>query len=353
VQVLAGDIGGTKTLLAICEVSPVGGRGGAPSVEVLASSRYESHGYPGLGAICRIFASEIGQPMPRYAGFGVAGPVSNGRSHTTNLPWILDERDLAVAIGAESVCLANDFQTLALGIAAVKPTHLAALNPGAADASGPWAVLGAGTGLGEAISTVGPSGHREIFASEGGHASFAPRNELEMGVLRFLLQRHEHVSWERVLSGDGLVNLVEALAHLQRQKPPADLEEAIAHDRRNAPPVVTRKAGEGDPLCRAAVQLFCELYGAEAGNLALKALATGGVYVAGGIAPKILDFMIDGRFREAFCAKGRMRPLLERIPVQIVLDGKAGLLGAAALAARAALLASQTRHQKATDPDES
>ncbi|HTO98359.1 MAG TPA: glucokinase [Myxococcales bacterium] len=349
-QVLAGDIGGTKTLLAICDVSPLAGRGGAPTVEVLASNRYDSHGYPGLGVICRLFASEIGRPMPRFAGFGVAGPVSNGRCHTTNLPWILDERELAPAIGVESVYLANDFQTLALGIAAVKPTHLAALNPGAADASGPWAVLGAGTGLGEAISTVGSAGQREIFASEGGHASFAPRNEFEMGILRFLLQRHDHVSWERVLCGDGLVNLVEALAHLKKEKPPAEVEEAIAHDRRNAPPLITAKAAEGDPLCRAAVQQFCELYGAEAGNLALKALATGGVYVAGGIAPRILDFMTDGRFREAFCAKGRMRPLLEKIPVRIVLDNKAGLMGAATLAARAAQLS--PREKKATKANE-
>jgi glucokinase len=347
VQVLAGDIGGTKTLLAICEVSPVGARTGPPSVEVLASRRYDSHSYPGLGVICRAFASEVGRPMPRFAGFGVAGPVANGRSHTTNLPWILDERDLAQAVGVESVRLANDFHTLALGIAAVKPNHLVALNPGESDATGPWAVLGAGTGLGEAISTVGASGEREVLASEGGHTSFAPRTELEMGVLRFLLQRYEHVSWERLLSGEGLVNLVEALAQITRRKPSAELAETIAHDRRDAPPAITRGAAEGDPLCLDAVHLFCELYGAEAGNLALKALATGGVFVAGGIAPKILDFMTDGRFRQAFCAKGRMRQVLEKIPVRIVLDSKVGVLGAAAMAAHAAL-APQTRQTKAT-----
>ncbi|MGZ6124914.1 MAG: glucokinase, partial [Myxococcales bacterium] len=229
--------------------------------------------------------------------------------------------------------------------------HLVSLNEGVSDPSGPWVVIGAGTGLGEAIAALGASGEREVLASEGGHTSFAPRTELEMGVLRFLLQRYEHVSWERLLSGDGLVNLVEALAQITRRKPAPELADAIAHDRRNAPSAITRRAGEGDALCRDAVHLFCSLYGAEAGNLALKALATGGVFVAGGIAPKILDFMIDGRFREGFHAKGRMRPLLEQMPVQVVLDAKVGLLGAAALAARAAQLAPQTRHTKATSPE--
>src|SRR4051812_8142042 len=153
--------------------------------------------------------------MPRFAGFGIAGPVANGRSYTTNLPWIVDERDLALAVGVETVRLANDFHTLALGIPAVKPSHLVPLNPGVSDPAGPSAVIGAGTGLGEAITTMGASGQREVLASEGGHASFAPRNELEIAVLRFLLQRYDHVSWERVLSGDGLVCLVEALAHIQ------------------------------------------------------------------------------------------------------------------------------------------
>jgi glucokinase len=293
----------------------------------------------------------VDRPMPRFAGFGIAGPVADGRSHTTNLPWIVDERDLALAVGAETVRLANDFHTLALGIPAVKPSNLVSLNPGVSDPTGPSAVIGAGTGLGEAITTVGASGQREVLASEGGHSSFAPRNELEIAVLRFLLQRYDHVSWERLLSGDGLVCLVEALAHLQKREPAPELAEIIAHDRRNAPPAVTGGAAGGDPLCVDAVHLFCELYGAEAGNLALKCLATGGVFVAGGIAPKILDFLTDGRFQEAFCAKGRMRRLLERMPVRIVLDTKVGLLGAAALAARSAVLAPQTRHTKTTSAE--
>lgn len=349
-QVLAGDIGGTKTLLAICEVSEASERTGAPRIEVLASNRYDSRKFPGLGAICRAFAAEQARPMPAFAGFGVAGPVASGRSHTTNLPWILDEKDLAQSLGIASVKLANDFHTLALGIQSVEPKDLATLNEGVRDPRGPWAVIGAGTGLGEAIATLGASGQREVLATEGGHCSFAPRTELEIGVLRFLSQRYEHVSWERILSGDGLVNLAEALSHLSGLKPSQALADAIAHDRAQAPAHVTSGAAAGDPLCKNALELFCKLYGAEAGNFALKTLATGGVFVAGGIAPRIIESMKDGRFREAFFDKGRMRPLLEQIPVQVVLNTEAGLLGAAALAARQAHLQPQTRNVPAERP---
>jgi glucokinase len=249
---------------------------------------------------------------------------------------VLDERDLAQTLGIESVRLANDFHAVALGIPAVKPKDMVTLNEGRREPRGPWALIGAGTGLGQAIAMPVAEGGREVLATEGGHTSFAPRTELEIGVLRFLLGRYEHVSWERILSGDGLVNLTEAIAHLTDLKPGKALAETIAHDRRNAPAAVTSAARAGDALCRQAVELFCKLYGSEAGNLALKTLATGGVFVAGGIAPKILEFITDGRFLAGFLDKGRMRVLLERMPVQIVLDSQTGLLGAAALAAREA-----------------
>jgi glucokinase len=344
-QVLAGDIGGTKTLLAICEVG-AGERPGAPRIDVLESRRYDSRKFPGLGAICRAFADEVGRPVPRRAGFGVAGPVANGRSHTTNLPWILDEKDLALTLGIDSVRLANDFYALALGIQSVKPRDLITLNEGVREGKGPWAVIGAGTGLGEAIAMLNSTGEREVLATEGGHTSFAPRTELEIGVLRFLAQRYSHVSWERILSGEGLVNLTEALASITGLPIPAALAEAIREDRAQAPAQVTAAGQKGEPLCLQVLQLFCKLYGAEAGNLALKTLATGGVYVAGGIAPRMMDFMTDGRFREAFFDKGRMRVLLEQMPVQVVLDTEAGLLGAAALAARS----SPTRPTPAPSP---
>src|SRR5229473_2269716 len=199
-QVLAGDVGGTKTLLAIAEVGEAAGPAGGPPIVLRESRRYDSRQYPGLSSICRAFAEELGRSMPARAGFGVAGPVSGGRSHTTNLPWVIDQGELAAALGIQSVRLVNDFHALALGIPSVAPRDLAPLNEGVRDPSGPWAVLGA-------------SGRREVLSTEGGHSSFAPRNELEIAILRFLLRRYEHVSWERVLSGDGLVNVAEALAH--------------------------------------------------------------------------------------------------------------------------------------------
>jgi glucokinase len=348
-QVLAGDVGGTKTLLAIAEVG-VPGPAGVPSIELRESLRYDSRQYPGLAAICRTFAAEIGRALPRHAGFGVAGPVTGGRSHTTNLPWVLDERELAETLGIDSVQLANDFHALALGIPAVKPRDLVSLNAGVRDDRGPWALIGAGTGLGEAISVLDSSGRREVLASEGGHCSFAPRDETEVGILRFLLKRYEHVSWERVLSGDGLVNIAEALAHETGTPLPGDVARAVLYAREDAPAMVTDAARAADTVCRNALETFCSLYGAEAGNLALKALSTGGVYVAGGIAPKMLPELQEGRFRAAFLSKGRMRPLLETIPVQVVLDATTTVLGAAALAARRATLEPQTRHIVATTP---
>ena len=350
-QVLAGDIGGTKTLLAICEVTHGGGGGGR--VEVLEHRRYESSRYPGLGAICREFAEDLRKPLPRIAGFGVAGPVKNGRCQTTNLPWVLDERDLAVTIGIDSVRLANDFHVLGLGIAAVRSQDLVTLNEGVRDARGPWAIIGAGTGLGEAISTLGASGHREVLATEGGHTSFAPRNELEIGILRFCLRRWEHVSWERLVCGEGLVNLVEALHEITGLRYPPEVAHLLLEDRANAPAQITSSAVKGERLCVMAMETFCSLYGAEAGNLALKTLATGGVFIAGGIAPKVLDFLRDGRFREAFFGKGRMRPLLEQMPVQVVLDQNAGLLGAAALAAREVAVQSSPASHSSTTPGKS
>jgi len=341
-QVLAGDIGGTKTLLAICEVGAPAEPASAPTIEVLASSRYDSRKYPGLGSMCRAFAAELARPMPDFAGFGVAGPVANGRSHTTNLPWVLDEQDLARTLGIDTVRLANDFHALAVGIQAVGQADLVMLNEGVRVASGPCALIGAGTGLGEAVIVPGPSGRYTVIASEGGHADFAPRDEHEIGILRFLLQRYQHVSWERVLSGDGIVNLAEALSHLSGLPLPDAVVQAIRADRAGAPAVIT-SAAQTDPLCRRVMRTFASMYGAEAGNLALRTLATGGVFVAGGIAPKILPFLSDGAFRDGFLGKGRMRHLLEAMPVAVVLQPNTAVYGAALLAAHAATETAQAR----------
>ncbi|HVI22998.1 MAG TPA: glucokinase [Myxococcales bacterium] len=346
-EVLAGDIGGTKTLLAVAEVAA-----GQPSsglrIDLKSERRYESAKYPGLAAICQEYQRAEGGKLPAHAGFGVAGPVKNGRSQTTNLPWILDERDLARTLGFLTVRLANDFHALALGIPALGQAHLVTLQEGARDPLGPCALIGAGTGLGEAVLVPAGGPRYTVIATEGGHNDFAPRDETEIGILRFLLRRYQHVSWERVLSGDGIVNLAEALAEITRTPIPERIALAIASDRASAPALIT-SAAEDDPLCRRVLETFASIYGAEAGNLALKTLATGGVYIAGGIAPKVLPFLTDGRFRESFLAKGRMRHLLEAMPVSIMLQSDAALLGAAALAAHAATESREGRHMQATE----
>jgi glucokinase len=348
-QVLAGDIGGTKSLLAIAEVSE--SASGILRIRLLETRRYDSRQYPGLAAIALQFARDTGRTLPPFGGFGVAGPVKDGRSHTTNLPWVLDERDLCRVLDLRSVRLANDFHALALGLPAVDPKDLATLNEGTSDPLGPWALIGAGTGLGEALSVLGASRVREVLATEGGHTDFAPRNELEIAVLRFLQQRYpDHVSYERILSGEGLVSLAEAIAHVTSTPLSTPVAEAIRDDRADAPAAVT-DAATTDPACRRAVETFCSIYGAEAGNLALKSLATGGVFVAGGIGPRILGYLQDGRFREAFLSKGRMRPLLEAMPVRVVLDPDATVLGAAALAAQEATLPPQTRRTISSTPE--
>ena len=333
-QVLAGDIGGTKALLALVEVE-ASAPGTAPRARVVESRRYDSHAHPGLESICRAFAADLGRPLPKRAGFGIAGPVLEGRSVATNLPWVTDARDLKARLGAEQVVLVNDFVALGQGLAYVEANELLALNEGVRVAGGLVAVLGAGTGLGEALVLTDRAGVREVLPTEGGHASFSPRDEVEIGLLRFLLTRHEHVSWERLLSGDGLLNIAEGLAAHGRLKLPVALAEKLDADRSSCPAVVTDLARRGDPLCQKALQTFCSLYGAEAGNLALKSLPTGGIFVAGGIAPRITAELADGRFREAFLGKGRMRDLLTSIPVHVVLDPLTPLYGSAALAAMA------------------
>jgi glucokinase len=346
-QVLAGDIGGTKTLLAIAEVVPVGQSTSSLRIDLSGARRYDSRQFPGLAAICQQYERDEGRRLPPHAGFGVAGPVTKGHSQTTNLPWVLDERDLARTLGLATVRLVNDFHALALGILAVGQADLVMLNEGARDASGPCVLIGAGTGLGEAVLVPGAGGRYVVLASEGGHADFAPRDEQEIGILRFLLQRYQHVSWERVLSGDGLVNLSEALAHLTGLPLPETVARAIEADRAEAPAAISA-AAHGDPLCRRVLQTFASIYGAEAGNLALKTLATGGVYVAGGIAPKILPFLSDGTFREGFLGKGRMRHLLEAMPVAVVLQPNTAVFGAALLAASAATETAQVRPMERT-----
>jgi glucokinase len=266
-----------------------------------------------------------------HACFGVAGPVMRGRAEVTNLPWTVDAREAAAALRLGEVWLINDLEATAYGIAALPASDFVVLHAGAPGATGNAAVIAAGTGLGEAGLLWDGARHRP-FACEGGHATFAPTDDVQVRLLQYLLKRYAHVSWERVLSGPGLLSIYEFFRDAGAGEEPTWLRESLREGDPAA--VISRAALEGrSPLCARALDLFVALYGAEAGNLALKVLATGGVFLAGGIALKILPKLQEPTFREAFVAKGRARALLEAIPVRVIVNDKAALLGTARYAA--------------------
>ncbi|MGA9116435.1 MAG: glucokinase [Bacteroidota bacterium] len=319
-MILAGDIGGTKTLLAWVEES--GGELCLRRLESYPSSRFGS-----LGEILELFLS-VPSPAPlERAALGIAGPVVNGRCEATNLPWVVDAGETARRLSLPSVELINDLEAAAWGILRLGKKEREVLQSGLARPGGAIAVIAAGTGLGEG-GLVWDGRRYFPLPSEGGHVDFAPRNDLEADLLRFLAARHGRVSYERVLSGPGLHALYQFLRSRSGRPEPEDLKSEMAAG--DPPAVITRRASEGsDSLCSEALRLFVSLYGAEAGNLALKLLSTGGVYVAGGIAPRILAHMRNGPFMESFLDKGRFRPLLAAMPVCVVTHPHVAILGAA------------------------
>ncbi len=322
-MILAGDIGGTHTRLAIFDYRK-------SQTKPVSMRVYPSRDYDSLDAIVRVFMSEQ-KISVNAACFGVAGPVKHGRSETSNLAWVVDSRQLASELSLESVELLNDLEASAYGIALVEPKDFVVLNEGITDEGGMAALISAGTGLGEA-GLRWEGGYYKPFPSEGGHADFAPRNKLETELLLYLLKEYDHVSYERVLSGPGLYNIYKFLRDSGRGDEPLWLSERIAHDDPSS--VIAQAALErSSELCVQSLDLFVSIYGAEAGNLALKFLATGGVFVGGGIAPKIIDKLRDSTFMEAFKAKGRLRALLEAVPVRVILNDQTALLGAARYAA--------------------
>jgi glucokinase len=326
-MILAGDIGATNSRLAFFAE-----RGG--HLEPVVEETYPSRDHANLETIVKQFVSAHDLPID-VACFGIAGPVRHGRSETTNLPWVVDARELARALHIRVVGLLNDLEAHAYGIAMLAPEDFVTLNQGAPDASGNAAVIAAGTGLGEAGLYWDGQWHRP-FAGEGGHTSFAPCDPLQMELLSFLRHEFGHVSWERVLSGPGLHNIYRFLRDTGRGEEPDWLtREMQQHD---PPAVISQAALAGtSELCRRALDLFVTLYGAEAGNLALKIMATAGVYVGGGIAPKIIQKLTDSTFMDAFVAKGRLKPLLQEIPVRIIMNDKVASLGAARSATLQAL----------------
>jgi glucokinase len=325
-RVLAGDIGGTKTALAVYRFEE------ARIARLEAQETFPSREYRGLEEIIHEFLGRRREPLAAAA-FGIAGAVLGGEVSATNLPWKLSERQLAEEIGSERVRLLNDLETTAYGALFLGPDELHTLNEGIPRQTH-RAVIAAGTGLGQAVLFWDGARHRPA-ATEGGHAAFAPRDEREIRLLRFLLERYPRVSWERVLSGRGLFHIFEFLCSEGAPVLP-EVEKRLAS---KDPAAVVGEAGVRGacPTCEAAVDLFLSLYGAQAANLALTTMALGGIYVGGGIVTKLLPKVTSGLFMEAFRNAGRFEPLIRETPLRIILDPKASLLGAAEIALDLAL----------------
>ncbi len=325
-MILAGDIGGTNTRLAFVEKQD-----GCLTPRVEAT--FPSREHASLEAVLRKFLAANPHPVS-CAAFGIAGPVRNGRCDATNIPWVVDAVLLAKELGLDRTGLINDLEANAWGLGALEPSDFAVLNTGAPDAQGNAAIVSAGTGLGEAGLYWDGAMHRP-FATEGGHADFAPRNRLEAELLEHLLKQFSRVSYERVVSGPGLLNVYRFLRDTGRGEEPAWLAERM---RQQDPSAVISQAAlrRESALCEQALDLFVTLYGAEAGTVGLKLLATGGVYLGGGIAPKILPKLQDPNFLNAFTAQGRLKPLMQAMPVRVILNDKTALLGAARYAAHCA-----------------
>jgi glucokinase len=324
VIVLAGDVGGTKTDLALFDRTPQG-------LALVRDDTLPSRSCESLeAAIDRFLAGAEPRPAIEAVCLGVAGPVIDGRCVATNLPWIIDERTLAYAIPAGRVKLLNDLEVAAHGVMALPEQEIRTLQAGI-PRRGNMVLIAAGTGLGEAL-IVRDGDRRQVIASEGGHVDFAPRDEVEDDLLRYLRQEYGRVSVERILAGPGFFNVYRFLrdSGWARESP----EVAARLERENTGVVITEVALAGrDALCQKALEIFVSVYGAEAGNLALKAMAVGGVLVGGGIAPRILPALTNGAFVKAFRDKGRMAPLMDAMPISIALNPRAPLLGAAQVAA--------------------
>jgi glucokinase len=320
-MLIAGDIGGTKTLLAIYDAA-----GGARMP--VAQREYHSANYASLDVMVREFLT-TSQRSVRAACFDVAGPVIGGRAHLTNLPWTVEAATLRSSLLLEDVYLLNDLAATAYALPQLQGEDLSTVNAGQPEANGPIAVIAPGTGLGEAFLVWNKSGYLAC-SSEGGHASFAPTDARQVALWSYLNKKFGHVSVERVCSGLGIANIYD---FLRDTDPAAELPEFAAQLAREAdrtPQIV--HAGLGDPrrnpVAAAAVDLFVAILADEAGNLALKVLSTGGVYLAGGIPPRLLPRLADGRFMQAFVKKGRFEEMMRRLPVHIVMT-QAALLGAA------------------------
>lgn len=304
-RILAGDVGGTKTLLRCVEDDGT----------ILVEERFDSTAYLTFDGLLHELMALVSLPIDA-ACFAVAGPVYARRAEVTNVGWLIEEEALARTFSIPRVSLVNDFYAVALGVPLLGPDDVLSLHAGQRDRSAPIGILGAGTGLGQAIVTFHGATHH-VIPSEGGHGDFAPQDEEQARLFLQLHERYGHVSWERLLSGMGLVNIFTFLGG--QELTPVEIADL---------------ADAGDPRAEHTFEIFVDLYGAEAGNMALRILARGGVYLAGGIAAKNVERFTDGRFVEAFLRKGRFRDLMTTIPCDLIMNETVGLIGATEAARR-------------------
>jgi len=320
-MLIAGDIGGTKTDLAIYSTEK------GPHAP-LAQEQYHSADFPTLQAMAQKFLDQTKLPV-RLGSFDVAGPVVDGRVKTTNLPWTMDEASLARDLGLQSVHLMNDLEAVARAVPILRPSDVVTLNHGQPVPNGPIAVIAPGTGLGESFLTW-DGAHYVAHGSEGGHSDFAPTTEVQIRLLSFLMKRWDHVGVERVCSGIGFPNLYEFLRDEEKmpERPEVARRIAAAHDRTAAIVEAGLDPRDPSPVCRAAIELMLSILAGEAGNLALKVFAVGGIYIAGGVALHLLEVLKDPRFVQIVARKGRFKELMERIPIHVITT-RAALVGAA------------------------
>ncbi|HKN32236.1 MAG TPA: glucokinase [Terriglobales bacterium] len=318
--ILAGEIGATRTRLAAFESE-------GNQLRQVVEKIYLSQEHTGLAEIIPDFIKSEGIPVVS-ACFGVAGPVRNGRSKISNLPWIIDSRELTKELKLSSVGLINDLEAYAYGIDALESKDFITLNQGSEDAEGNRAVISARTGLG--MAGLYWDGYRHHpFACEGGHADFAARNDLEVELLAYLQKQYGRISCERILSGPGIKNIYDFLRDCRKADEPEWLRKEIA-DAPDPPALISRLALEKKAdICDQALSIFVSIYGAETGNCALNLMASGGVFIGGSIAAKIVFKMKDPIFMQSFLDKGRMQPLLADMPVKMVLNDDSGIIGAA------------------------
>ncbi len=324
-MILAGDVGGTKVDLALYSFEQ-------GNLKPVTEKKYHAPSYDSLETVVREFLSEAKPTEDISAAcFGVPGPVRNGRLKLTNLPWSLDTRELSLGLKIDHLFLINDLEANGYGIAELPADSIFTLSTGDPSIVGTRGLIAAGTGLGEAALVWDGKRHMPM-ASEGGHTDFAPRNDEEIELLHYLWRTLKgRVSYERVVSGLGIANVYAFLRDEKKMDEPSWLKDRMATEDPNAVIGELAESGESE-LCAHTMDLVISAYGAEAGNLALKILAVGGIYIGGGIAPKVLSIIRRGGFMKAFTDKGRMSALLEQMPVHVILESRAALIGAASYA---------------------